>query len=304
MRLYLVLATLVAAVAVAGAGAGPVRSVTAPAPVLALAFDGARVAYASGRTARDCNRVHVWNLATRAVTRLGRRTHCIETSTGNAIAALSIAGTRVLWLHYAGGNFRDWSLWTATTSKPAPVRVRTITREADEPAPIVLGEGDSSRFGDLLPYAVGSAVVVLRANGSPRFTWTAPARVVALAARDGELAVASAGRIVTVLDAGGRVLATEKYGSEIDAVRITGKDLVAQSGRSLEVRGGRVALYTLIGGVKLADADGSRAVLVGGGKVRMFDLDTGFGGIAASGSFAQLERARLASAAGRMVTVR
>ena len=294
------LATLLAA----GAGAAPVRSVTAPAPVLALAFDGSRVAYASGRTARDCNRVHVWNLATGAVARLGRKTHCEETSTGNRIAALTIAGTRVLWLHYAGGNLREWSLWTATTSQPGPIRLRMTTREADEPAPIVLGEGDSSRFGDLLPYAVGRTVTVLRGNGSRRSTWTAPARVLALAAKDGELAVASAGGLVTVLDAGGRVLATERFGSEIDAVRITGKDLVAQSGRSLEVRGGRVALYTLIPGMELADADGGRAVLVGGGKVRVFDLDSGVGDVAASGSFARLEGARLASAAGRVVTVR
>lgn len=302
MRRLVVLAALLAAVP--AAGAAPVRSLSAPGPVLALAFDGSRVAYATGRTARDCNRVYVWNLSSRGVTRFGRKTHCVETSTGNGIAALSIAGTRVLWLHYVGGNFRDWSLWTATTSKPAPTRLRLVTLDVEEPAPIVLGEGDSSRLGDLLPYAVDRTVVALGANGARRFTWTAPARVVALAANGGELAVASAGGVVTVLDAAGRVLGTETYGSGIDAVRITGKALLVQRGRTLELRRGRTAIYTLLPGLKLADADDYRAVLVGGGKVRTFELGSGRGGVAASGSFAQLEGARLATAGGRTVTVR
>ena len=90
------------------------RSVAAPAPVRALEHDASRVAYAVGRSARDCNRVYVWDLATRGVSKLGRKTHCEQTSTGNEIAAVSIAGRRVLWVHYAGGNIRDWSLWTAT----------------------------------------------------------------------------------------------------------------------------------------------------------------------------------------------
>lgn len=304
MRPYVVLAVLLAAVPVAGAAS--VRSVSAPAPVQALAFDGPRVAYAAGRTARDCNRIYVWHLSTRAVSRLGRRTHCVQTSTGNGIAALSIAGSRVLWLAYVGGNYRDWSLWTATTSQTAPRRLQTMTLEVDEPAPVVLGEGDSSRLGDLLPYAVGRSVVALRANGAPRFTWTAPARVVALAANDGHLAVATEGGIVTALDGFGRVLVTETYASGIDAVRITVDALVVQRGRSLEVRQGRrIAVYSLPAGAKLADADGNAALLVGDGKVRTIDLRSGHSGlITISGSLAQLEGARLAVARDRSVTVR
>lgn len=285
-------------------GAASVRSVTAPAPVLALEADGARIAYATGRSARDCNRVFVWNLESRGVTKLGRRTHCERTSTGNAIAAVSIAGTRVLWVHYAGGNTRDWSLWTATTTRPVPVRLRLLSRDVDAPAPIVIGQGDSSKLGDLLPYAVDRSVVALRANGSRAFAWTAPARVVGLSAHGGELAVAVAGDIVTVLDGRGRILRTERFGSEIDTVRLTGDALAVQRGRTLELRGGRTAIYSLVAGVKLADVDGKRAVLVGGGKVRTFDLDSGSGGVAGSGSIARLEGARLAIASGRTVSVR
>ena len=297
-------ALLLVALCAPVAGAASVRSVTAPAPVLALAFDGPRVAYASGRSAGDCNRVRIWNLSTRGVTTLGRRTHCEQTSTGNAIASLSLAGTRVLWLHYAGGNTREWSLWTATVSRPSPVRLRFAARDADAPAPIVLGPGDDSRLGSLLPYSVDRTVVTLRSDGSRAFAWIAPGRVVALAAKGGEVAVASAGGVVTVLDAGGRVLSTERFGAEIDVVRLTGDALAVQHGRTLELRGGRIALYSLVAGVRLADADGDRAVLVGGGKVRSFDPDSGFGGVAANGSHADLEGVRLASAAGRVVSVR
>lgn len=302
MKLAVVIATLLTVVSTSGAAS--VRTVTAPAPVTALAADGARVAYAVGFSAGDCNRVYVWNLGTRAVTRLGRRTHCERASTGNAVAAVSIAGERALWLYYVGGNTRDWSLWTATPSQPSPRRLALISRDVDAPAPIVLGQGDSSRLGALLPYAVDRTVVALRSNGSRRFTWTAPARVVALAAKGGELAVATAGGLVTLLDAGGRVLRRETFGKEIEALAITGDALAVQHGRTLELRGGRIAMYSLVAGVRLADADGDRAALVGGGKVRTFDLDTGAGGVAAAGSFAELEGLRLTVASGRTVSVR
>ena len=104
-----------------------------PARVTALELDSSFIAYAVGRSAHDCNRVFVWNLASRGVTKLGRKTNCEQTSTGNSIAAVSVAGKRVLWVHYAGGNIREWSLWTATTTKPSPLRLRFVSRDVDAP---------------------------------------------------------------------------------------------------------------------------------------------------------------------------
>lgn len=302
MKRLLILAVLLALVPTAGAAT--VRTVRAAAPVLALEHDSARIAYAVGRSARDCNRVYVWNLATRGVTRLGRRTHCEQTSTGNEIAAVSIAGTRVLWLHYAGGNIRDWSLWTATTTRRAPLRLRLVSGDVDAPAPIVIGQGDSSEHGDLLPYAVDRTVVALRADGSRAFSWTAPDRVVGLSARGGELAVATEGGTVTVLGERARLLRVENYDTEVQEVRLTGNAIAVQRGRTLELRGGRSATWTLPAGTRLADGDGNRAVLVGVGKVRMIDLRNGRVQIVASGSLARLEGARLAVASGRTVSVR
>lgn len=276
-------------------------SVRAPAPVIALAADGDRVAYAAGFSATDCNRVYVWNVRAGGVTKLGRRTHCQRTSTGNSIASLALAGTRALWLHYVGGNRRTYTLWTATTARARPLLLRSVEVDADAPAPIVLGDGG----GGLLPYAIGDAVVALRANGSRAFRWTAPAAVTALAAAGGDVAVAAGDGSVTVLDAAGRVLRRERFGAAQTVVRLSGGALVVQDGRSLEVRGGnRAAMYSLVAGVRLADAGGGRAVLVGGGSARVLDLADGSLRRSVRATAAALAGARLAFASGRAVSVR
>jgi hypothetical protein len=302
-RPLLALVAVLAVTGTVGASTGA-RSVTAPAAVTTLAFDGSRVAYSSGFAAGDCNRVRVWNLSTSGVTKLGRSTHCEQTSTGNGIAGLALAGTRAVWLHYVGGNFRDWSLFTASTSAPKPRLLRRITLDVEEPSPIVLGNGSGSRLGDMLPYAVDRTVVVLRANGARRFTWTAPARVTALSAAAGELAVASAGGTVTVLDATGRVLRDETYDGEISAVRITGSGIVAQHGRTVELRGaGGPRIIDLPARAILQDAAGERVYYVLRGAVHSRSVTTGVDRTLGAGTLVQAEGARVAIASGRRVTV-
>lgn len=296
-------AIAVAFLAAASAAAGAPRAVTAPAPVIALAFDGARIAYVSGRTSYDCDRIRIWNLSTRGVSRLGRSTNCEQTSTGNRVADIAIAGARALWLHYAGGNIREWTLWTATTTRPTPRRLRFVARDVDAPAPIVIGPGDGSPLGDMLPYAVDRAVVVLRANGARRFSWTAPARVVALSALAGELAVAYEGGRVAILDAAGRVQRNETYAGRVDAVRITGNGLVVQRGRTLELRdGGTPRTWTLPVGASLEDAAGGRAFYVAGGRARQLSLSTGSDRLVAAGSHVQVEGVTIAVSSGRRVS--
>ncbi|HUH15763.1 MAG TPA: hypothetical protein VML35_07750 [Gaiellaceae bacterium] len=286
------------------AGAAGVRPVTAPAPVLALEHDGSFVAYAVGRSARDCNRVYVWNLATRGVSKLGRKTHCIETSTGNAIGNVAVAGRRVLWVHFAGGNRRLYTLWTATTTAPLPRLLASREVDVDDAAPIVIGQGDDSALGSLLPYAVGRTVVALRANGSRAFTWTAPTRVVGLSAHRGELAVAMEGGTVTVLGERARLLRVESYATEVQEVRLTGNAVLVQRGRTLELRGGRTGSWPVPAGNRLLDAEGNRAVLSGGGRVRTLDLRDGRIQVVAPGTLARIEGARLSIGSGRLVSVR
>ncbi len=304
MRVVTIL--VLALLAVPAALSAAPRSVTAPAPVLAVTLDGAQIAYAAGRSAGDCNRVYVWNLRTRAVRKLGRRTHCVQTSTGNAIASLALAGNRALWLHYAGGNLRDWTLWTATTTKPRPLRLRALTTEADDPAPIVVGRGD----GDVLPYAVGRDVIALRANGARRYAYEAEAEVVALAADGGRLAVATRGGVVTLLDAAGAPIQREEFAGELDAVRLTGRMVVVQRGRSHEIRGPYLEkTWTLPARAELQDVtagknvSASKAIYVVGGQVRRIALASGAQRQLGLGTSAGAEGARVALANGRRVTL-
>lgn len=290
--------------------AASTRTVTAPATVTALALEGSRIAYASGRSPRDCNRIHVWNLATRGVTRFPRPTTCVETSTGSGVYDLGIAGTRILWVHFIGGNLRESTLWTATTTQPRPRRLRSVTRDVDDPAPLVVGDGDVSRFGDLLPYAHDDEVVVLRVNGARRFAWIAPGRVTALSALDGELAVASAGGTVTVLDQSGAVLRTETFAAEVQAVELTRSGLLVQRGRrgetlELRVDDGESRTWSLPRGARLEDAQGARAYYVVGGQIRELRLDAvNRQRQVGLGSHVQVDGSRLATSNGRRVLLR
>jgi hypothetical protein len=280
-------------------------TIQSPAPVQALAADGPRVAYAAGFSARDCNRVYVWDLRTRRTARLGRRTHCERTSTGNRISQLGLAGNRALWLHYVGGNRRLYSLWTATTARRLPTRIASREVDVDDPPPFVVGEGD----GDLLPYAAGATVTALRANGSRAFRWRAPARVTALGAGGGRLAAATADGSVTVLDASGRILQELTVASagavEITAAKVTAGGVAVQHGRVVvHWRSSAARTFTVPAGARLQDALGSSAVLAGRAGVQRLDLRSGTVSTLGAGAWAQLEPGRVVTASGRTVTAR
>ena len=301
----LVLAAVVLCLSGTAAAANWPRTLAAPGPVTALAADSRRVAFVVGRSAGDCDRVRIWSLQTRRVAVLGRRTSCVETSTGRGIAALALVEDRALWLHYTGGNIREWTLWTATPTKPTPVRLRALSRDVDDPSPIVVGNGDGTRFGDLLPYAVDSEVVVIRASGARRFAWTAPGRVVALATAYGETAVATEDGTVTVLDASGRPLATEAFSRGIEAMRLTGNRIVVQRGRTLEQRGATgPATFLLPRGARLVDAFGDRVLYVGGTDIRELRLTDGSSRMVANGSGAQAALATLYLSDGKRLSAR
>jgi hypothetical protein len=281
--------------------AATVLAIVAPAPVQTVAFDEPLLAYATGRTARDCDRVYIWNRATRRTVRLPRPTSCEQTSTGTGIAALSLAGNRVLWLYFTGGNIREWSLFTATTSAPRPRRLRFVARDVDEPAPIVLGEGDTSRFGGLLPYAVDREVIVLRPNGSRAFAWTAPARVTAVGANAGEVTVGVADGRVFVLE-NGRVASSWAGSPAATAAFVTGNAVAAQRGRAVEVRSGSSTRHwTIPSGARLRDAEGSRGVYVSRGRAASLDLTSGRTRDLGPASDVQLEGRTAAIASGRRI---
>jgi hypothetical protein len=251
--LLLVLCGLFAATA---AAATP-SSVTVSHTVAAVAADGKWVALAANGGARTCERAYLWRTAPSRLIPLGRERVCEITSTGRGVGGVSVAGSRALWITYAGGNTREWTLWTASASSPRPRQLQFVAVDVEEPQPVLVGAGD----GELLPYAVRDTVTALRANGARAFRWQAPARVLALAARGGQLAVAYAGGKVAVLSPAGRPLRTETFASDVTSVALTANGLVAQRGRTLEFRGGGAQTFTLAATAHLDDADAGLAVV-------------------------------------------
>lgn len=268
--------------------------ILAPSSLLGVALDGPRVAYAD----TSC-RVSIWQ-AGRTV-RLGP-TPCTErTSTGSGLAGLALAGGRALWVTYTGGNTRELTVWTATRTSPRPRRIASASGDVDAAPAVTIGDGD----GDLLPYAANRSVVVLRANGARRFAWTAPAAVTAVDAFAGEVAVATAGGLVTVLDASGRVLDEERFGADVYGLQLSGTSLVAQVGRTLEVREGPSARSIAIrGDQKLVGAGGGRAALLGRDGARLLDLRTGKTTLVGPAGQARVDGGRVVTANGRRIVFR
>ena len=285
------------------ASAVAVASILAPAPVASLAADGNTVAFAVASRPTDCEHVRMWTRGKRVV-RFGTARPCGDaTSTGSGIGGPVVAGERALWVTYTGGNIREWSLWTASRWSPRPLRLRFVARDVDAAAPFVLGGGDHSRLGSLLPYAIDNAVVVLHANGGRAFTWHAPARVVGLDASAGEVAVALADRRVVVLDGGGRVLREEQFAFAVESVHVTGSSLLARGTALLELRGlGAPRRYNLARGAVSVDAVGNVALYVVDRRVHTFRLDDRWNRRIATADAAQLEPSGMFLASGRRIT--
>src|SRR5580765_7212033 len=129
MRALLLLCVSVlsaAAIGVGGARAAD-RSVRASAVVGALGVSGPDVAFAAVGTGGLCGTVTLWRPVRGTSVGFPRTpTLCPQTSTGTAIAGVETSGDRVLWLFYTGGNIREWSLYTATTTARKARQLRFV----------------------------------------------------------------------------------------------------------------------------------------------------------------------------------
>jgi len=294
-------AVLFVCLATGVAGATTQASIVGRSTVTALAADGDEAVFTTVRTSFDCDRAFVWERLTRRVFQLGKKQRCDPVSTGRGMAGVAVTSGRALWLSYAGGNTREWRLWTATTSKTTPRQLQFVARDVTAVQPLVVGAAG----GGLLPYSLDSTVSTLRSSGSTAFTWTAPARVVALAARGGHVAVAQEGARVTVLDAHGNVVSVDLYASEVSAVALTGKGLLVQRGAVLELRRDADAQeFPITAGARLDDADARWAVWSDGKLVHVMRLSDGVQAAAFVGSWGAIAGSRVYVANGRTITVR
>lgn len=265
----------------------------------ALAADGDVAAF-TAPTPTDCDRAYIWQRLSQRTLQLGKKQQCA----GNrGVAGIALSGGRALWLTWFDGNQRVWRLFTATTTKKTPHQLQMVSADPTAPQPIVVGRGG----GGLLPYAVGSAVTVLRANGAKAFgPWTAPGRVVALAARDGRVAVATEGARVTVLDTHMNVVSVDLYESEVSAVDLTGKgQQLVQRGDVFELRREAVAhRFPVAAGGRLDDADSKWAAWSDGKLVHVMRLTDGAQIAAYPGSWGAVSGNRLYVANGRRISFR
>jgi hypothetical protein len=247
MRPVALLAALVVVAAPTAEGARPAqrtapKTVAAVAAVSTLALTGRHAAFAVDAAAPVCPHVDLWLADTGSRVRFASTLPaCAEvTSTGQGIASVGLARTRVLWISYGGGNIREWSLWTATPTRRAPRQLRFVARDVDARAPIVLGPGTAEG----VPYAVDRQVVYLGEDGRRIFTTTVTSPVRAIAAGQG-------GRVrVAALLADGSHVGFDRTGRAVSeggdaaasAIRVSGLGVAVQAGSSVRLAGGSVVL--------------------------------------------------------------
>jgi hypothetical protein len=211
-------------------GAASAREIGASGRVASLSATAVEVAYAAEVRPR-CFEIRVWNTADRGVRRYA--SHCFPaTSTGSGVAGVTVVGGRALWLTFAGGNFREWSLWTKSQTSRAR-RIRFVSREVDGPPPIVLG----SAWEGSLPYSVDRTIVVLGSNGARRFALTAPERVVSVSAHSrGYAAVLADGRVLTISSTGTVLRERAFEPGFVEAAVLAGPGLILKTRNGLQIR--------------------------------------------------------------------
>ena len=264
----------------------------------ALAADGNEASFA---TTPYCDRVFVWQALRKHVVQLGRKQTCKTRTPG--VVGLAVTKGRALWLTATSTPLSTLRLWTATSTRTTPRQLDMATRDiqSNDPPPILVG----SAGGGLLPYADGTAVTVLRSDGSTAFTWTASDHVVALAARGGQVAVAQDGNRVTVLDSKGNILSVDLFTTPVTAVALTGKGLLVQRGTTLELRRSADSHQSTIPSTgQLADADSRWAAWIDGKSVHVMRLPDGASVATYPGTAAALAGSTLYIANGKTITIR
>src|SRR5262249_57988157 len=79
----------------------PGRTLVRPAPITALALTHSLIAYAVGRTKRDCDHVELWNTDTRGTWRFGPNRPCGDLPLVSGIGPIGVASSRVVWVSFA-----------------------------------------------------------------------------------------------------------------------------------------------------------------------------------------------------------
>jgi hypothetical protein len=322
LAIGIAVATVLAA---SGAAApAPDRSLAVTMPVRDLALTGRSVAWVQAPIVRyeaegsrgTCGRVGLWAPAAgqRWIFSPKIEPTCYDAaSTGQGVWDVSVATRRLVWIEYMGGNFRDWWLVTATTTKRAPQVLAHVIREVEAKPPLVLGPGTPAG----VPYALDDTVVYLGEKGTRIFTRVLPSPVRGIAAGvgPGRLRVAALledGSIVG-LDARGRIVQTIRAQGVVSAIRVSSLGIAVQRGRierGLVVPYPKVRIGTraigLPAGARMVDVAQGVILWTRAGDLGATSIRTGRRTVLADGSgtapyFGQLEENGLAWAKQRVL---
>jgi hypothetical protein len=263
------------ALATTGAAAAlliPGRTVVEPTPVTSLGVTGRSVVYATDENATRtrCAAVKLWDTGMRALWTFGESTTriCREgLSTGSGVSAVATSGRRVYWVTFAGGNIREYTLWTATPARKSPRRLADASSDVDSSdRPLVLGSG--SREG--VPYAVQDTITYVADDGRRLFRESVGSPVVLLAAGSGAgaqrvVAALADGRVIVLSSTGATLRTLDYEPGEVDAVALALPGPVVQAGAQVRVGAQTV---TLPQGARLLDVRQGRLVYAQGLQVR------------------------------------
>jgi hypothetical protein len=265
MRLAPVAAALAALVATQGSTAAkPAPVLRLIGPVKELAADGGRVAIVLQTTRPRCTtaRVAVWQPATRSLAPIGVSPCSESLSTGAGVYSVALAGTRVAYVLFGGGNTRELQLKATTVAarRPATIASAAFGLDGDSGTYIgrVAGDGATLAFdwwnvcpacaGAARPQPDRSAVWRVLSTGSacPDAGLGALRRCAVLRAGFGTMRLLSvAGGSVALLQPDGSVVVTTLAGETNATVPFAPGELRAAR---LDTDGGSLAALVATGG--------------------------------------------------------
>jgi hypothetical protein len=312
VRRLALLAALAALLAPVAATAGtPGKAVLATAGrVITLAADATRVAVAT-RGRGTCDRIVVWRPLAGTSSSFAVDTNCpgAETSGGQFLAELALAGQRVAWVEAFQGNLQDLVLRTRLLGKP--IHEVAFAENGSGAAGSPEGDYVGKLFGDdsLIAYNTWSICIAYPAGfevdpppGPPcdeivppgespveivydaRLHRIGSAAPIATGSASFPAVAVQAGRVGVLEDESVEVIRasdglTQTFPVALGAVDAAffGETIVVLRGNSLEVLGGPTYPFPNPGGAtpELTDLHGSTAVVVAGRKLHLVDLDSG-----------------------------
>jgi Tol biopolymer transport system component len=262
------------------------ETVATAAPVTALAADGTRVAFVTGRSATDCDHVAVWSPGASSVARFGPpQAPCSIDPT--RFVGLALAGSRVAWVEQESeSDTCTFALVSATLEPP-----RSVLVGASPGSPCGVEDAYHLRADDgLLVFDAGSALVRIGA-GSEKCGLDFGEAAICSTIRRGDhsapvdsvsgrlIAIRERGSVAVVDDQGQLVRLFPFSPADVSAARLDGGTLVVWRFGVLEAydvaSGARELSRPLPSGFRLVDVDGGIAVLLSTDSVMLLRLADG-----------------------------